>query len=105
MPIKPNLADTRAERAAKPEDKQPASTNNPLKKFVSQLSPVERTKFAKRAKTSQSSIRITANAYRTGKVAVTAEFAGRLADASGGALLRAQLSPTCAKCPHSKRDR
>lgn len=80
-----------------------ARKDNPLKQHIGQLTPAKRIAFAKRAKSSVEAVRIAANAYRTGRLNLSPEFAGRLERASKGELHRAQLSPVCAACPHTKR--
>lgn len=77
--------------------------NNPLKKLIDQLNPTQLSGLAKRAKTTPESLRIAAGAYRTGKLALSPEFAARVERASKGELHRAQLSPVCARCPHAKK--
>lgn len=82
-----------------------ARKDNPLKQHLDQLTPAKRVAFAERAKTTPESLRIAANAYRTGKLNLSPEFAARIERASKGELHRAQLSPVCARCPHVKKPR
>ena len=79
---------------------------NALKKYLNSLSSVKLARFARRAKTTPESLRVVSGAYRTGgRPDLSPAFAGRVADASEGALTRAQLSLTCAKCPHTKGEK
>jgi hypothetical protein len=84
----------------------PGAKSNPLKKYLADLTPDAIAKLARKAKTTPASLRVLSGAYRTGgRANLSPALAGRLEVASDGALRREQLSPVCAGCPHTKKDK
>jgi hypothetical protein len=76
--------------------------SNPLKTYLKRLTIKERQAFAERAGSSDGSLRLAANGYKTsGKLVISPAFAARLEEASGGVLKREQLSEACALCPYA----
>lgn len=79
---------------------------NILLDYFNRLTHAEKKAFAMRASTSIATIRLAANGYKTNAALVIGpEFAGRLEDASDGALPRDTLSPVCASCPYPRQAR
>lgn len=69
-----------------------------FKRWMAKSSPDDKKATAKRAKTSVNML------YQLGYETRNAsnELAARLEDAADGAFSRADLNPTCAKCPYFK---
>ena len=75
---------------------------NPLKTYLRRLTVEQRVAFAERAGSSDTSLRLAANGYKTdGVLVITPAFAARLEAASNGELKREELSSTCAQCPYA----
>lgn len=79
---------------------------HPFAEWMSVASPTEKKELARRANTTVPALRQAAFAYRTGgEINLSAEFAGRLADAFKSMdvnIRREHLSAACADCPYAK---
>lgn len=75
---------------------------NPLRKWWEEASPEDKKQLAAKVHTSVDSLRLAVYAYRTsGRISLSAELAGRIADNVPG-VSRRDLCDACAGCPHSQ---